>query len=169
MLAAKASGGGGGRALGEHPDGGPIAVRAGRFGAYVNWGKVNATIPKSISPDEITLDEAVELIAEREGRPARASARKTAKPKAQGADQQGGRSQGGRPLRASRRPRGAGRRERQDRDREDKAGRRERQDRDREDEAKGLNADRRKTIGSCRGKVIGLKVSNCRRGFRRVG
>ncbi len=83
MLAAKAAGGGGGgRALGDHPDGGPIAVRAGRFGAYVNWGKVNATIPKSISPDEITLGEAVALIAEREGQPARPGARKTAKPKA---------------------------------------------------------------------------------------
>ncbi|MGD0563625.1 MAG: type I DNA topoisomerase [Roseiarcus sp.] len=83
MLAARAAGGGGGggRALGDHPEGGPITVRAGRFGAYVNWGKVNATIPKSISPDEITLGEAVALIAEREGRPARPSARKTAKPK----------------------------------------------------------------------------------------
>jgi DNA topoisomerase I len=83
MLAAKAAGGGaGGRLLGDHPDGGPITVRAGRFGAYVNHGKVNATIPKSISPDEITLSEAVALIAERDGRPARASARKVAKPKA---------------------------------------------------------------------------------------
>lgn len=32
--------------LGDHPDGGPITVRDGRYGAYVNWGKVNATIPK---------------------------------------------------------------------------------------------------------------------------
>src|SRR3984957_20162279 len=49
-LAAKAAGGGGGgRMLGEHPDGGPITVRDGRFGAYVNWGKGNATIPKSIA------------------------------------------------------------------------------------------------------------------------
>ncbi len=81
MLAAKASGGGGGaggRALGDHPDGGPVSVRAGRFGAYVNWGKVNATIPKSTSLDEITLEEALALIAERDGKPAR----KTAKPKA---------------------------------------------------------------------------------------
>jgi DNA topoisomerase-1 len=69
-LAAKASGGPGGRALGEHPDGGPVTLRAGRFGAYVNWGKVNATIPKSTPPDAITLAEALELIAEREGRPA---------------------------------------------------------------------------------------------------
>ncbi len=82
MLAARAAGGGsGGRALGDHPDGGAMTVRAGRFGAYVNWGKVNATIPKSISPDEITLGEAIALIAEREGRPARAGVRKSAKPK----------------------------------------------------------------------------------------
>lgn len=32
--------------LGDHPDGGSITVRDGRYGAYVNWGKVNATIPK---------------------------------------------------------------------------------------------------------------------------
>ncbi|MBV8472334.1 MAG: DNA topoisomerase I, partial [Hyphomicrobiales bacterium] len=86
MLAAKASGGGGagGRMLGDHPDGGAVSVRAGRFGAYVNWGKVNATIPKSTSPEEITLDEALTLIAEREGKPAGKSAKakgaKAAKP-----------------------------------------------------------------------------------------
>jgi DNA topoisomerase-1 len=69
-LAAKAAGGGGGgRLVGEHPDGGPITVRDGRFGAYVNWGKVNATIPKSTAPDTITLTDAIELIADREGRP----------------------------------------------------------------------------------------------------
>ena len=70
-LAAKASGGPGGRAIGEHPEGGPITLRAGRFGAYVNWGKVNATIPKSTPPESITLAEALELLAEREGRPAK--------------------------------------------------------------------------------------------------
>jgi DNA topoisomerase-1 len=70
-LAAKASGGGvgGGRLLGDHPKGGPVTVRPGRFGAYVNWGKVNATIPKSTSPDDISLGEAIDLIEEREGRP----------------------------------------------------------------------------------------------------
>jgi len=71
LLSAKASGqGSGGRMLGEHPSGGPVTVRAGRFGAYVNWGRVNATIPKSASPDEITLGEALELIAEKGGQPA---------------------------------------------------------------------------------------------------
>ena len=59
-----------GRLVGQHPDGGPVTVRDGRFGAYVNWGKVNATIPKGTAPDTITLAKALELIAEREGKPA---------------------------------------------------------------------------------------------------
>jgi len=50
-------------------------VRPGRFGAYVNWGKVNATIPKSVSPDDISLGEAIDLIEEREGRPSGARAK----------------------------------------------------------------------------------------------
>jgi DNA topoisomerase-1 len=80
-LAAKAAGGGGGsggRAVGDHPDGGAITVRPGRFGAYVNWGKVNATIPKSISPESVTLQDALELIAEREGKPSKPTAKKPA-------------------------------------------------------------------------------------------
>ena len=70
LLKAKAEGGGvSGRLLGDHPDGGPVTVRDGRFGPYVNWGKVNATIPKSIAPDSIALGQALELIADREGKP----------------------------------------------------------------------------------------------------
>lgn len=53
------------KSLGDHPDGGAITVRDGRFGPYVNWGKVNATIPKAQAPDSVTLDEALVLIAER--------------------------------------------------------------------------------------------------------
>ncbi|HEY9214539.1 MAG TPA: type I DNA topoisomerase [Ancylobacter sp.] len=53
----------GGRELGEHPTlGGAISVRPGRFGAYVNHGKVNATLPKTMDADSVTLDQAVELI-----------------------------------------------------------------------------------------------------------
>jgi DNA topoisomerase-1 len=68
----------GGRLIGDHPVGGAINVLAGRYGAYVKWGKVNATIPKSLSPDTITVQDAVELIAEREGRPAKAPPKKAA-------------------------------------------------------------------------------------------
>ena len=79
LLKAKAAGGGViGRLVGEHPDGGPVTVRDGRFGAYVNWAKVNATIPRGTAPDSVTLPDALELIAEREGKPA-AQPRKTAK------------------------------------------------------------------------------------------
>ncbi len=52
-----------GRTLGDHPTlGGSITVRAGRFGPYVNHGKVNATLPKSTDPETLTLDAAVALI-----------------------------------------------------------------------------------------------------------
>ena len=42
-----------GRLVGQHPDGGPVTVRDGRYGAYVNWGRVNATIPKGTAPDSV--------------------------------------------------------------------------------------------------------------------
>ena len=84
LLKAKAAGGGViGRLVGEHPDGGPVTVRDGRFGAYVNWGKVNATLPKGTAPDSVTLSQALELLAEREGKPA-ARPRKAAKAPAKG-------------------------------------------------------------------------------------
>ncbi|MCC5640952.1 topoisomerase DNA-binding C4 zinc finger domain-containing protein, partial [Nostoc sp. CHAB 5844] len=51
--------------LGDHPDGGAITVRDGRYGPYVNWGKVNATLPKGKDPQDITVEEALVLIAER--------------------------------------------------------------------------------------------------------
>src|SRR5690606_23147481 len=54
---------GGGKVLGEHPEGGSVTLRAGRFGPYVTHGKINATIPKSRDAESITLDEAVSLIA----------------------------------------------------------------------------------------------------------
>jgi DNA topoisomerase-1 len=71
MLKEKAAGGGiFGRLLGQHPEGGAVSVRDGRFGPYVNWGKINATLPKSTPPDSVGLSEALELLAEREGKPA---------------------------------------------------------------------------------------------------
>lgn len=52
------------RTLGEHPvDKAPIEICSGRYGPYARHGKVNATLPKDLSPDAVTLDEALELIA----------------------------------------------------------------------------------------------------------
>jgi len=52
--------------LGEHPEkGGAINVMEGRYGPYVKWDKVNATLPKDIEPQSVTLEQALELIAEK--------------------------------------------------------------------------------------------------------
>jgi len=54
-----------GKPLGDHPTLGTVAVKSGRYGAYVTAGGVNATIPSDKTPDTITLSEAVVLIDER--------------------------------------------------------------------------------------------------------
>ena len=51
-----------GRVLGEHPDGSPVTLRDGRYGAYVSHGKINATLPKDMPPESITLPDALRLI-----------------------------------------------------------------------------------------------------------
>ena len=50
------------KSLGDHPDGGAIEVFEGRYGPYVKWGKVNATLPKDVTPDAVTLEQAIELV-----------------------------------------------------------------------------------------------------------
>src|SRR3569832_1421380 len=70
----------------EHADG-AISVRDGRYGPYVNQGKVNATLPKTVKPEDVTLEQALELIAERAAKtggkkPARKAAAKAPAKKA---------------------------------------------------------------------------------------
>ena len=70
LIVAKESGaaGGGrrsdpGRPLGEDPASGQsVVVKAGRYGPYVTDGDVNATLPREMAPDAVTLDEAVGLL-----------------------------------------------------------------------------------------------------------
>jgi DNA topoisomerase-1 len=50
------------KVLGDHPEGGKLQVMSGRYGPYVKWNKVNATLPKDKSPESITFDEALELV-----------------------------------------------------------------------------------------------------------
>jgi DNA topoisomerase-1 len=74
LLAEKRAGGRRGtsaalKELGEHPvSGGAITVRSGRYGPYVNHGKLNATLPRNLNPEDVTLEQAVELLAEKEGK-----------------------------------------------------------------------------------------------------
>jgi DNA topoisomerase-1 len=54
--------------LGAHPeDEAPVQVMAGRFGPYVKWGKVNATLPKGLAPEDLTLEDALPLLAAKAG------------------------------------------------------------------------------------------------------
>ncbi|KPG00225.1 DNA topoisomerase I [Rhodopseudomonas sp. AAP120] len=98
-----------GKALGDHPTLGAVAVKKGRYGAYVTAGGVNATIPNDKTDETITLPEAIALLDERaakgggakakkkapakkaaktadgEAKPAKKAAAKKAKPKAESA------------------------------------------------------------------------------------
>ena len=66
--------------LGEHPDsGGPVNVMDGRYGAYVKWEKINATLPKDVTPEQVTMAMAVALIAERAAKKGKKPAKKAAK------------------------------------------------------------------------------------------
>ena len=57
------------RELGDHPDrGGMVAIMDGKYGPYVKFEKVNATIPDTIKPDDLTMEQAVQLIDEREAK-----------------------------------------------------------------------------------------------------
>ena len=56
------------KVLGEHPDGGEVQVMPGKYGPYVKWGKINATLPKEMDPEAVTLDEALALVAEKAGK-----------------------------------------------------------------------------------------------------
>ncbi len=48
--------------LGVGPDGREIVARVGRYGPYLQRGEDRASIPPDLSPDELTLERAVELL-----------------------------------------------------------------------------------------------------------
>ena len=69
--------------LGKHPRTElELKVMEGRFGAYVTDGTTNATLPKSITPDELTLDEAAQLIDARAAMPSKTKKKAAPKKKA---------------------------------------------------------------------------------------
>jgi len=70
-----------GKPLGDHPTLGAVAVKSGRYGAYVTAGGVNATIPSDKDKDSITLAEAIALIDERAAKGSNKRSGKAAKAK----------------------------------------------------------------------------------------
>ena len=76
--------------LGDHPDGGAMNVYDGRYGPYVKWEKVNATLPKDVDPQAMTAEMAIELVnakakkggAKKKAAPKKAAAKKTTTKKA---------------------------------------------------------------------------------------
>jgi DNA topoisomerase-1 len=78
--------------LGEHPDGGRIEVLSGKYGPYISHNKINANVPKGKEPTEVTVEEAISLLAERaekagagRGKARKAPAKKAAAKKEGGA------------------------------------------------------------------------------------
>ncbi len=98
-----------GRPLGDHPDkGGPVVVKKGRYGPYVSHDGVNATLPSDMTPETVTLEQALPLLdaraargtgtgkkppAKRRSAPRKAAAAPTPKP-AKRTGQASGRRQG---------------------------------------------------------------------------
>ncbi len=68
--------------LGTYGDGGDkVQVMAGKYGPYVKCGKVNATLPKDLTPETVTLEQAIALIVAKGGaapKAKKAPAKKTA-------------------------------------------------------------------------------------------
>jgi DNA topoisomerase-1 len=52
-----------GKALGTHPqDGKPVTLQSGRYGPYVKWGKLMATVTRSYDAENLTLKDALEIL-----------------------------------------------------------------------------------------------------------
>lgn len=68
--------------LGQHPEGeGNILIMDGRYGPYVKYKRINATIPKDKDPMDVTMEEAVELIKARAAKGKKKPTKKKAAPK----------------------------------------------------------------------------------------
>ncbi|MFY9289423.1 MAG: type I DNA topoisomerase [Methylorubrum rhodinum] len=87
LIVAKEQGGGRGgrgaadpgRVVGKDPGGLDLVVKAGKYGPYVSDGSVNATLPKSMSAESLTLEQAIDLVnAKRAAGGGKKPARKTA-------------------------------------------------------------------------------------------
>jgi len=88
------------KVFGTHPtNGGEIKLLAGRYGAYVTDGTTNATLPKAVEQESLTLEQAIALIDEKAAKgpvkgkkkaPAKKAPAKKAAPKKDAAKQEDG-------------------------------------------------------------------------------
>jgi DNA topoisomerase I len=70
LLAAKPEKGGSSKEVlkevGEHPeDKSPVRVFSGRYGPYVNHKRTNATLPKDMNPQEVTMEQALQMLEQK--------------------------------------------------------------------------------------------------------
>ena len=70
-----------GRVLGEHPDGGEVHLKRGRFGPYFEHNKLRAPMPKTLDMESVTLSEALEILAAKAAQPAKKTKAKKTKAK----------------------------------------------------------------------------------------
>ncbi|MFA7440164.1 MAG: type I DNA topoisomerase [Sphingomonadaceae bacterium] len=71
------------KALGAHPEtGADVRLMPGRYGPYITDGSINATLPKTVQPEELTMEMAVQLLAEKAAKAPAKPRRKTAARKA---------------------------------------------------------------------------------------
>jgi DNA topoisomerase I len=94
------------KSLGDHPaDGKPVTLNSGRYGPYVKHGKLMASLPKSMQPDELTLQGAMELLTAkaakdgkappaRKGKAAAGETAEEAKPRAKPAAKRAAKAEG---------------------------------------------------------------------------
>ncbi len=54
-----------GRTLGEHPNGGEIELKRGRFGSYIEHKKLRASLPRGTEMSDVTLEQAIALLKEK--------------------------------------------------------------------------------------------------------
>ncbi len=91
------------REIGVHPEGGePIVVMKGRYGPYLKHDGMNATLPKDVEVDAITLDDAVKRLEEF-GKPAKGGRKRAAGKKTSA------RKTGGKKTATRKKPAGKGR------------------------------------------------------------
>ena len=65
-----------GRTLGNHPDGGTIEMKKGRFGPYIEHNKLRAPVPRGTDMETVTLEMALEWLAKKAAAPVKKKADK---------------------------------------------------------------------------------------------